>query len=167
MREAREVVVVGAGPAGTAISILLRRLGHDVLLLDAARFPRDKVCGESVSPAAWPVLERLGAAAAVRGLRPQPIQGMRLTAPDGHSFSGAYGGGTRLGFALSRFDLDRVLVDSARAAGVEVREGVRVTDVVRHGARVAGVLCGEPAAAVEARLVVGADGRNSVVARRL
>jgi menaquinone-9 beta-reductase len=167
MPEAREVVVVGAGPAGVATAILLRQLGRDVLLLDAARFPRDKVCGESISPAAWPVLERLGAAAAVRELHPQSIRGMTLTAPDGSSFSGAYGGGTRLGFAVSRFDFDRVLVETARRAGVDVREGVRVTDVLKRERRVAGVRCGDEGTDIEARLVVGADGRGSIVARRL
>ena len=84
-----EVVVVGGGPAGAAAAIFLRQGGHEVLLLDEAHFPRDKVCGEGVSPEAWRLLDRMGAAAAVRALRPRPLLGMTLTSPDGTVFSGA------------------------------------------------------------------------------
>ena len=58
--ERRDVVVVGGGPAGSAAGLLPRQRGHDVLLLDAARFPRDKVCGEGVSPEAWRLLDAHG-----------------------------------------------------------------------------------------------------------
>ena len=54
------MVVVGGGPAGAAAAIFLRQRGHDVLLLDEARFPRDKVCGEGVSPEAWRLLDGAG-----------------------------------------------------------------------------------------------------------
>jgi 2-polyprenyl-6-methoxyphenol hydroxylase-like FAD-dependent oxidoreductase len=86
--ESREVVVVGGGPAGAATALLLKQRGHDVLLLDAARFPRDKVCGESVSPAAWPLLDRLGVSPALERLRPEAVRGMRIVAPDGTTFTG-------------------------------------------------------------------------------
>src|SRR5438552_3473134 len=74
--DAREVVVVGAGPAGTAAAILLRQRGHDVLLIDEARFPREKVCGESVSPEAWRLLRSMDAEESVRALAPRAIHGM-------------------------------------------------------------------------------------------
>jgi len=167
--ERREVVVVGAGPAGSAAAALLARHGTDVLLLDAARFPRDKVCGEGVSPEAWPLLERIGAAEAVRRLQPQPLRGMRLVSPDGTSFRGEYPEG-RDGFALRRKALDQALVGAARAAGAEVREGVRVIEPLQENGAVAGVLCEANAvrpAVVRARVVVAADGRRSVIARRL
>ena len=96
----RDVIVVGGGPAGAATAGFLARAGHDVLVLDQARFPRDKVCGESVSPEAWRLLAELGAADAVRALGPHPIRGMRLVAPDGTSFRGDYGPAPEAGFAV-------------------------------------------------------------------
>jgi geranylgeranyl reductase family protein len=166
----RDVVVVGGGPAGAATAIFLRQRGHDVLLVDEARFPRDKVCGDSVSPEGWRLLEAIGAAPRVRALLPHPLRGMVLTSPDGTSFRGAYRSVARGGFALRRERLDKAVLDVACEAGVEVREGTKATDLV-VGARgaVAGVVCenGHGPEALPARLVVAADGRRSIVARRL
>ncbi len=167
--ERRDVVVVGGGPAGSALAALLARRGHDVLLLDAEHFPRDKICGEGLSPEAWGLLERMGAAAGVRALSPRPLRGMRLVSPDGTAFRGEYRGRERAGFAVRRLALDAVLLDSAGAAGAEVRQGTRVTRLVREGGSVVGVeaeSAGE-SRVVRARFVAGADGRRSVVGRSL
>jgi geranylgeranyl reductase family protein len=169
MDDRRDVVVVGGGPAGAATAVFLRQQGHDVLLLDQARFPRDKVCGEGVSPEAWRLLRAMGAAEAVRGLGAQPLLGMTLVSPDGTTFRGQYGG-SRAGFAAPRATLDEALLGCARTAGVEVREGVRATALLRaRDGRVDGVAVenGHGPAPIRARLVVGADGRRSVVARGL
>jgi len=162
--ESRDVVVVGGGPAGTATAIFLKQQGHDVLLLDEARFPRDKVCGESVSPGAWPLLESLGAKDAIRELKPHPLRGMLLTSPAGRVVRGDYPEGT-MGLGLKRSVLDAVLLALARQQGVEVEEGVRVTALEFKDGGVTGVVCSERH--IGARLVVGADGRRSLVARRL
>ena len=169
MTEPRDVVVVGGGPAGSATAIFLRQRGRDVLLLDEARFPRDKVCGESVSPGARRLLSALGVAEAVRGLAPQPLLGMTLTSPDGTSFRGDYRGAVDPGFAVRREAFDQVLLQQARAAGAEVLEGARVTGLVSEAGVVKGVTChdGRGPETIRARLVIGADGRRSVVARRL
>ena len=103
-----EVAVVGGGPAGSALAALLARRGHDVLVLDAQRFPRDKVCGESVSPEGWRLVERMGALERVRALEPRLVRGMHLVAPDGTSFSGRYRDGLA-GFAVRRSALDAAL----------------------------------------------------------
>jgi flavin-dependent dehydrogenase len=164
------VVVAGAGPAGCAAAIFLKQRGHDVLLVDAARFPRDKVCGESVSPEAWRLLRGMGSEARVRALGPRPIRGMRLTAPDGTSFVGDYGRDREPGFALRRCDLDLALLLSVRDARVDVLEETRVSDLCIDDGRVTGVTLLRPGGAeatCRARLVIGADGRASRVARRL
>ncbi len=167
--DTRDVIVVGGGPAGAAAATGLRLAGHDVLLLDAAHFPRDKICGEGVSPEAWRLLEELGAAFRVRALAPHPLRGMTLVAPDGTAFSGDYGRQRHPGFALRRTALDTALLDRARETGVEIREGVRVTDLLLEEGQVAGVVAenGGAPSNFRARLVVGADGRRSRVARRL
>jgi geranylgeranyl reductase family protein len=163
------VVVVGGGPAGAATAVFLKQRGHDVLLVDEAAFPRDKICGESVSPGAWSIFEAMGAARTIRALRPQPLRGMALTAPDGSAFRGDYRGAPEPGFALRRETLDAALLENARAAGVEVRLQTRVSGIVRRNGIVSGLTCanGAEPTAIAARLVVGADGRRSVVARQL
>lgn len=163
----REVVVVGGGPAGAAVACLLARSGHDVLLLEAARHPRDKICGEGVSPEAWRLLDAMGASPRVAALRPMPLRGMRLVSPDGTAFSGLYRGRERPGFALARPRLDAALLETAREAGAEVREERPVTGLLRAGRGVTGVVAGPDAEAIRARVVVGADGRRSIVARQL
>jgi geranylgeranyl reductase family protein len=176
---AADVVVVGAGPAGAATAILLAEAGHEVLLLDRARFPRDKVCGEYLSPEGSRILDRLGVLKAVEAAGARPLRGMRITAPDGTRLCGDYPRAGRWrgyrdhALAVPRRLFDAVLVERARALPVTVREGFRVTDLVVEGGRVTGVEGvdqdggGLRSERLGARLVVGADGRASVVARRL
>jgi flavin-dependent dehydrogenase len=173
-----DVVVVGAGPAGAATAILLAEAGHDVVLLDRARFPRDKVCGEYLSPEGSRILDRLGVLKAVEAAGARPLRGMRIVAPDGTTLVGDYPRSGRWrgyrdhALAVRRLAFDAVLVERARALPVTVREGFRVTGLVRDGAGVAGVEgipegTAGPVERIDARLVVGADGRGSVVARAL
>jgi geranylgeranyl reductase family protein len=167
----RDVVVAGGGPAGAAVAVFLRRQGHDVVLVDEARFPRDKVCGEGISPEAWRLLAELGVDGEVRALRPFPLRGMALVSPDGTPFRGLYRRrDDDLGFALRRDRFDHVLLEHARRAGVEVREATRVTGIdwaAAGEAHAVAVANGSGPEHIRARLVVGADGRRSVVARSL
>lgn len=164
----REVVVVGGGPAGAAAAVFLRRAGHDVLLVDEARFPRDKVCGEGVSPEAWRLLDLLDAGPAVRALAPWPLRGMQVVSPDGTVFRGDYASG-RTGFAVRRQHLDHVLLACARRAGVEVRDGVGARRLILGAGRVQALVIenGAGPEVVRTRMVIGADGRRSLVARTL
>jgi flavin-dependent dehydrogenase len=177
---AADVVVVGAGPAGSAVAILLAERGLAVTLLDKAVFPRPKICGEYLSPEAARVLDRLGVLKAVDGAGAQPLHGMRITAPDGTVLEGAYPtGGPWRGYrdhalAIRREAFDRILLERARALPVDVREGHRVTGLVRERDAASGAVVGVQAedgdgarAEIRGRLVVGADGRSSVVAGAL
>ncbi|HKB23884.1 MAG TPA: NAD(P)/FAD-dependent oxidoreductase [Methylomirabilota bacterium] len=172
---APDVIVVGAGPAGAAAAILLAEHGVAVTLLDRARFPRPKICGEYLSPEAPRVLDRLGVLKAVDG-RAVPLAGMRITAPDGTELVGTYRALGRFrpyrehAMALPRETLDAILVERARALPIDVREGTRVTDVLLDGDRVTGVEAVDGAGRVQALrapLVIAADGRASVIAQRL
>jgi flavin-dependent dehydrogenase len=111
----------------------------------------------------------MGAADDVRALRPHPLRGMELTSPDGTCFRGTYRGATDAGFAARRLDLDACLLAAARRAGAEVREGAHASALIRRDGRVRGVLAsnGGGETPIEARLVVAADGRRSMVARQL
>ncbi|HSE06875.1 MAG TPA: FAD-dependent monooxygenase, partial [Methylomirabilota bacterium] len=177
MSAAPDVVVVGAGPAGSAAAILLAEGGFTVTLLDKAAFPRPKICGEYLSPEAARVLDRLGVLKTVDGAGAQPLTGMRIIAPDGTVLDGAYPTSGRWrgyrdhGLAVPRAVFDRVLVERARALPVDVRERHRVTGLLREeDGAVVGVQAEDGDGApleLRCRLVVGADGRGSVVARAL
>jgi flavin-dependent dehydrogenase len=171
-----DVVVVGAGPAGSAAAILLAERGFTVTLLDKAAFPRPKICGEYLSPEAARVLDRLGVLKAVDAAGAQPLHGMRITAPDGTVLDGTYPTGGRWrgyrdhALALPREVFDRILLERARALPVDVRERHRVTGLMVEGGLVRGVKAENADGApleVRSRLVVGADGRASVVAHAL
>jgi flavin-dependent dehydrogenase len=176
-----DAVVVGAGPAGAATAILLAQAGVAVTLLDRARFPRDKICGEYLSPQGSRILDRLGVLKAAETAGARPIRGMRIRGPDGtwlvadYPSAGRWRGYRDHALAVRRRALDAVLVERARELGVSVREGVQAVDLLRQGHRVAGVRTapvgsagGRGAAeAVRAPLVVAADGRTSLVTHRL
>jgi flavin-dependent dehydrogenase len=170
--ETADVVIVGAGPAGLATAVALAAAGRTPLVLDRAVFPRDKICGDFVGPGAVAVLERLGLLAALPAGVARPVAGMRLTASraPGIEALGHYRGG-RAGLAAERRALDAALLGAARERGVRVLEGLRVVDLLRDPRGVVrGVRAEAPDGAplaLGARAVVGADGRHSVVARRL
>ena len=165
-----DVAVVGAGPAGSATALLLARAGARVLLVDRARFPREKPCSEYLSPESTRVLERLGpeVLAAVAAASPAQLTGMKVVAPSG---TGVVGRFETFSFALPRTRFDAILRNAAEAAGVEVRERVRVEELVYDGGAVGGLIARHVGRgtrdAYRARVVVGADGLRSIVARRL
>jgi len=174
--KAADVVVVGAGPAGAATAILLAERGWSVALLDKAAFPRPKICGEYLSPEASRILDRLGALKAVDQAGAQPLRGMKIVAPDGTVLDGVYPttgpwrGYRDHALAIPREALDRILVERARSLPVDLRERHRVTGLLTTSGNVTGVTAqdedGLPLE-LRSRLVVGADGRSSVVAASL
>jgi len=172
-----DVIVVGGGPAGASTAFALARMGARVTVLDRARFPRPKPCAEYLSPQASRVLADMGVLQAVEASGAAQLAGMIVRAPNGARIHGRFLAehGFRAfrdrGLALPRAVLDELLLGAARGAGARVEEGARVVEVTRDASgRVTGVeTLGADGAhhARAARIVVGADGLNSVVAQRL
>ncbi len=161
-----DVLIVGAGPAGSVAALVLARAGVRVRLLDRARFPRDKLCGDTLNPGTLSILDRLGIAGPVRR-RALAITGMDVTGPRGATVSADYPHGLR-GAALTRRDLDVMLVEAATGAGARFDSGiiVRAPLITTDSARVIGVRVAASGDDhdVHARVVIAADGRHSKIA---
>ena len=166
-----EVVVVGGGPAGSAVAAALASLGHEVVLLDKARFPRHKACSEYINAGGAKLLGEMGMLDEVLAAGAHRMESMIVHAPGGRRFAADFGkaepGAAALG--LSRHKLDHLLLERARALGVTVREGAHVRRILREGGRVAAVeaTIDGNTERIRALLIVGADGRNSAVLRDL
>ena len=166
-----DVVIVGGGPAGAALAAWLAEQGWNVALLDRARFPRDKACGEFLTPQAARLLKQLGVWETLRAQGLRDVSATVLVAPDGRQVEHAPLSGEPAGYALRRTVLDAVLLQHARNKGAFVEEGFAVRDLCRNeDGRVIGVTgrdrTGETRM-LRARLIVGADGTHSLVARQL
>ena len=160
-----DVVIAGAGPAGCACALALSRGGHRVALLDARTFPRDKVCGDAIPGAAVRSLRRLADELGIPAPEPAGAVAVR--------HARFYGDGARpieLAWRLpaynsTRLAFDAWLSESVRAyTTTHLRLGKRVGGVTVHSDRVVVEASG---AALEAKLIVGCDGANSIVARAL
>ena len=162
-----DVIVVGAGPAGATTAFYLAQSGLDVLLLEKSRFPREKVCGDGLTPRAVKALVGMGIKVGEqdgwvrnKGLRVIGA-GLRLEMPwpELSSYPG-------YGLVRTRHDMDEALARRAEQAGARLLEGVTVTGPVRHErtGRITGVVArpeGGDERRYAARVVVAADGNSS------
>ena len=156
-----DVVIVGAGPAGCAAAIELRRAGRSVVVLDKATFPRDKCCGDGLTTLALRELESLGLQPA--GVRSWiGVDGAWLRSPSGRAVHVPLPDGPGLYAAVAaRRDLDAALVDVARASGADVRDGVGFTGLAQRSDHVDVETDG--LGTLRCRYVVAADGMWSPV----
>ncbi|WP_434387468.1 NAD(P)/FAD-dependent oxidoreductase [Melittangium boletus] len=156
------IVIVGAGPAGSSAAILLAQRGARVTLLERARFPRDKTCGDGCTPRALWMLERLGLGALPDEVG-APVDSVRAVSPGGLTWNAViperlFGGRASV---VPREVLDERLVRRAVQVGATLREGVRVVGLERaRDALRVHCQTGEP---LDADVVLGCDGSPSVV----
>lgn len=154
-----DVIVVGAGPSGCAAAITLARRGRRVRVVDRARFPRPKTCGDALSNRAVSLVRALGAGDALDKAPHALVEGALVVFPDGKVVRRSYGSAP--GWIVPRFDLDAGLRASLSAhANIDVVEGVAARELVTEGGRVTGVRTDD--ATWNARMVIAADGPGSI-----
>jgi geranylgeranyl reductase family protein len=166
-----DVGIVGAGPAGSSAAIALARRGYSVAVLDKERFPREKLCGDFLNPANRPLLRELDVEAAVLTCPHEKVAAFRFTSSSGAEIEVPLGAGndpTAFGLGLRRFDLDYVLLKKAASEGSTVLPGCKVRELKRNSSRwFLRFDRGGVSEGLQARMLIGADGRHSWVAHHL
>ena len=164
-----DAIIVGARCAGSPTAMLLARKGYRVLLLDKATFPSDTISTHIVWPHGAEILDRWGLLDRLAATGCPPIARKMLFDVGPFALKGGVldTNRGRGGFCPRRTVLDKILVDGAVESGVELREGFTVEDVIRDGDRVVGIKGRSRHGAIQerAKIVIGADGAHSVIAR--
>ncbi len=165
------VLVLGAGPAGSAAAAVLARQGCPVLLLDKAEFPRDKVCGDGIGGSTIRLLSDLGLHLDEARQALHSCSRVRGVSPAGHIYEGPFpkkDGRRRHGYVIRRERFDHLLWEHAQAQGARFERFCATEPIVEDG-----VMCGVrgsvngKAAERRARITIVADGANSVIVRAL
>ena len=179
--EQREILVIGGGPAGSVAATMLARRGYDVVLLERERFPREHI-GESLLPASMPVLEDLGVLPQIEAAGfPKKWGATMIWGREPDAWSWRFSETNRAypyAYQVSRAEFDKILLDNARAEGVDVREGAAVTEIdlaansdTRHSVAYRAGFVGQASGLSVKRLacnwVVDASGQAAVLSRSL
>ena len=170
MGEWRDVVVVGAGPGGSAAAHYLARRGVDVLLVDKAEFPREKTCGDGLTPRAAAVLHDMGVLDALLRVG-RPISGAEIVSPDGYSTGApvpSQRGVPASMLVVPRITLDNVLRKRAIQSGAQFEGGVLVSGVeaAAGGVVIKAEQAGRPLV-IKARMAMLATGASIGLLKRL
>src|SRR5207302_2786189 len=158
-----DVAIVGGGPAGASCAAFCAAAGMRTLVLEREKFPREKVCGDCINPGCWPVLEKLELAEQVRNWPHGVVDSVEFIAISGRKLRVDLPRRDDGMMSVKRSIFDNVLLSRARTLGAEIREEATLLSLVRAAAKDWKIdIVRETFAA---RIVVGADGRNSTVAR--
>lgn len=167
-----DVIVVGGGPAGSTMAWSLARQGVRVAVIERASFPREKVCGDFIEPAGLRLLKNMGVHGALQAAAQSPITSTRIYFGPKLGFRGTvpyYQAEHELpphGVVLPRHDLDHQLLEHARAASAEIYTGCAASRIRREDGLIhVAARAGDAELSFRSRLIVGADGSESVVAR--
>ena len=169
-----DVLIVGAGPAGSTCAMFLAKKGVKVLLLDRASFPRDKTCGDAISGKSARVLKELGLDKDLEKRDHAKIYGVLLSSPNGSMVEipipKQADGKARYGYCARRMVYDNFLFENAKKA-VDAIEKFNVTDIIAENDHVVGVkgidLHSNEEREYRTKMVVGADGAHSILAKKL
>jgi len=167
--KAFDVAIVGAGPAGSATAIFLLRQGYSVALIDKQQFPREKLCGDFVNPANWPILRDLGVAETILACRHQKIMHFGISSCSGDMAEVPLAKAENdCGLSIRRLDFDFALLQKAKNRGATLFQGCRISGLKRESKGWS--LDADHSGTVDklgAQVLIGADGRNSWIAHRL
>ena len=175
MEKEKDVIVVGAGPAGATAATILAQKGHDVLFLDRQEFPRDKACGDGIPAGAIALMYRLGmqekVEAAVDRGEFYLLDQLRLVSPKGHTVVAPLQKNEEMdtdSYVAPRLYYDAVIQQHAVDSGAEFLQA-RVKEPIVDNGRVVGVQAqvNGSTEAMYAKVVVGADGVTSSITRSL
>lgn len=161
-----DVIIAGAGPAGSSAAIHLARHGLRVLLVEQKKFPRPKLCGEFISPECQQHFQKLGVAGAMNASSPSMLSETVFYSTRGHHVtvpSSWFGGSAALG--LSRAVMDDVLLRRAHDCGVDVLEGATINEPIIQNGIVLGVKLKDRE--YRAPVTIDATGRARILTRKL
>jgi geranylgeranyl reductase family protein len=169
-----DTIIVGAGPSGASAALYAAKYGIKTLLLDKEKFPRDKICGDALSGKSVGILKELDLLQKVQQLPGAFIQRIVFSSPDHTSFEinlkESKLKNTPKGFVIRRNIFDNLLMEEVKKTTTHVAENFTVTDIIRNGDSVSGIVGidqnGKPHE-VSARIILAADGYNSLVSRKL
>jgi flavin-dependent dehydrogenase len=161
-----DVAIIGGGLAGCSAAIHLAKREHNVVLLEAQTYPHDKVCGEFLSPECNGLLANLGLTAALEAVRPAIIDTVSIIAPNGTMWTSTLPG---KGLGISRYTLDELMAEQARAYGVHLRTTTTVTDVQGNLTDGFSLSIRNPLGqqTLHAKAMIGAQGKRSNLDRKL
>ena len=156
-----DVAIIGGGPAGSSCAAFCALAGLQTLVLEREKFPREKVCGDCLNPSCWPVLERLALVEKVRDLPHSKLYSVVFIAIDGREVIVDLPSGADCEISVKRSLFDDLLLRRARELGANVHEQTTATGLSKNDHWNIETASGD---FFQARILIGADGRNSTVA---
>ncbi|RMG41231.1 MAG: geranylgeranyl reductase family protein, partial [Methanobacteriota archaeon] len=170
MKQNYDVIITGAGPAGAVTALYLEQFGIKPLVIDKATFPREKICGDAISAYTVNRLKELGLESQLEPLPKTKIHRIVYSSPNQTQVTLKFAPDGKedeiYGYVVRRKDFDYMLFKNLKER-VDVLEGKKVTDIVVENGKVKGVLLENQSDPVYARIVVGADGYHSLIAREM
>ena len=170
MDDTFDVVIVGGGPAGATCATFLGQLGHKVLLLDKAKFPRDKTCGDAISGKSMGVLREMGLLEGIERVDNEKIYGVTFSSPEGYVVEIPFRTEQNVGYCARRLVYDNLLFQHSKKFATTIEE-FAVSDLIAENGFVVGVkgmgVKDKVPREFRAKVVVGADGATSIIANKL